>query len=256
MRLPSPMGSRIASSMALTPRTISAYAPWNCSGLPRSESWPSFELDQARQFLLQTLQHDGHVVDRLLHLLVVALVGLGNQLVDLAVRNLRQNAVAFADGQQNRVEHGVHAAHDLGIRALELLRLAAIGELAVLRCLDQPRHLLLQALQNDGHVVDGHFHLFVVALVGLGDQLVDLAVGDLRQNAVAFADGQQNRVQHGVDAAHNLRVRALELFRLAAVGELAFLRRVGQPGHLLLQALQRPTATLLTADFIFSWSPL
>jgi hypothetical protein len=87
MRLPSPMGSRMASSMVLTPRTISAYAPWNCSGLPRSESWPSFDASISRaELLLQALQHDGHVVDRQLHLLVVALVGLGDELVDLAVR--------------------------------------------------------------------------------------------------------------------------------------------------------------------------
>ena len=48
-----------------------------------------------------------------------------------------------------------------------------------------------------GHVVDGDLHFFVVALVGLRNQLVDFAIGDLRQDAVAFADGQQDRVQHG-----------------------------------------------------------
>ncbi len=169
---------------------------------------------------------------------MIALVGLGDQFVDLAVGDLRQNAVAFADGQQNRVQHGVHAAHDLGIRALELLRLAALGELPFLRGVGQARQFLLQALQHDGDVVDRLLHLFVIALVGLGDQLVDLAVGDLGQNAVAFADGQQDRVQHGVDAAHDLGIRALELFRLAALGELSFLRGVGQAHQFLLQALQ------------------
>ena len=91
----------------------------------------------------------------------------------------------------------------------------------------------------------------MIALVGLRDQLVDLAVRDLRQNAVAFADGQQNRVQHGVDAAHNLGIRALELLRLAALGELPFLRGLDQPRHFLLQPCST-TATLLTATFIFS----
>ena len=96
----------------------------------------------------------------------------------------------------------------------------------------------LQALQHHGDVVDGLLHLFVIALIGLGDQFVDLAVGDLRQNAVAFADGQQDRVQHGVDAAHDLGIGALELFRLAALGELSFFGGVGQPHQFLLQALQ------------------
>ena len=184
---------------------------------------------QPRQFLLQALQHDGHVVDGLLHLFVIALVGLGDQLVDLAVGDLRQDAVAFADGQQNRVQHGVDAAHDLGIRALELFRLAALGELPFLGGFGQPHQFLLQALQHDGDIVDRLLHLFVIALVGLGDQFVDFAVRDLRQDAVAFADGQQNRVQHGVDAAHDLGISALELLRLAALGELPFLGRLGQP---------------------------
>ena len=150
----------------------------------------------------------------------------------------RQNAVAFADGQQDRVQHGVHAAHNLGVGALELLRLAAIGKLSFLRGLDQPCQFLLQALQNQSHVVDGLLHLFVVALVSLGDQLVDFAVGDLGQNAVAFADGQQDGVQHGVHAAYNLGVSALELLGFAAVGELALARSLGQPRHFLLQPLQ------------------
>ncbi len=53
----------------------------------------------------------------------------------------------------------------------------------------------------------------MIALVGLGDQFVDLAVGDLRQNAVAFADGQQNRVQHVVDALHHFAMDAVKLVR-------------------------------------------
>ena len=89
-----------------------------------------------------------HVVDRLLHLFVVALVGLGDQFVDLAVGDLGQNAVAFADRQQDRVQHGVHAAHDLGIGALELLRLAALGELPLARSFGQAHQLLLQALHH------------------------------------------------------------------------------------------------------------
>jgi hypothetical protein len=97
----------------------------------------------------------GHVVDRQLHLLVIALVGLRDQLVDLAVRDLGQNAIALADGQQNRVQHGVDAANNLGVGALELLRLAALGELPFFGRLGQPPHFLLQGLNTDCHIVDG-----------------------------------------------------------------------------------------------------
>ena len=124
-----------------------------------------------------------------------------------------------------------------------------------MRRLRQPYQFLLQALQHDGHVVDRLLHLFVVALVGLRDQLVDLAVRNLRQDAVAFADGQQNRVQHGVHAAHDIGVGALELLRLAALGSCpSFDASVSR-----LSSFCRPCttmATLLTACFIFSWSPL
>ncbi len=130
---------------------------------------------QPPQFLLKPLQHDGDIVDCLLHLLVVALVSRGNQFVDLAVGNLRQDAVALADGQKDGVQHGVDAAHDLGKCALELLRLAAVGELSLLGGINQPRHLPLQPLQNLSHIIDGQLHLLVVALVVLRDQFVDLA---------------------------------------------------------------------------------
>ena len=204
---------------------------------------------------MQALQHDGDIVDGLLHLFVVALVGLGDQFVDLAAGDLGQDAVAFADGQQDRIQHGVHAADDFGVRALELLGLPAIGELPFLGGVGKARHFFLQVLHNDGDIVDRLLHLFVVALVGLGDQFVDLAAGDLRQDAVAFADGQQDGIQHGVHAADDFGVRALELLGLSAIGELPFL------GGSVRRAISfcklcTTTATLLTACFIFSWSPL
>jgi hypothetical protein len=118
--------------MVLTPRTISAYAPWNCSGLPRSESWPSFDASMSRAISFCRLcSHDGHIVDGLLHLLVVALVGLGNQLVDLAGRDLRQNAVAFADGQQDLVQRVVDPFHNAAEVALVPGGVGARRELAL-----------------------------------------------------------------------------------------------------------------------------
>ena len=151
---------------------------------------------------------------------MVALVGLRDHLVDLAAGDLGQDAVAFADRQQNRIQHGVDAADDFGIGAAELLGLAALGELPVPGGAGQAQQFLLQVLYHRAHMVDRELHLLVVALVGVGDQLVDLAVGDLGQDAVAFADGQQNCIEHGVDAADDLGIRAAELLGLAAFGEL------------------------------------
>ena len=70
---------------------------------------------------------------------------------------------------------------------------------AVFGGIDQAGKFLLQALQNLTHAVDGLLHLFVIALIILGDQLIDPAAGNLGQDAVAFADRQQDRVQHSVD---------------------------------------------------------
>ena len=70
---------------------------------------------------------------------------------------------------------------------------------------------LLQPLENARDIVDRLFHLLVVAFISMGNQFVDLAVGDLSQDAIAFTDGQQYGIQHGVYAAYNLRVRALQI---------------------------------------------
>ena len=77
----------------------------------------------------------------------------------------------------------------------------------------------------------------MIALVGLGDQFVDLAVGDLGQDAVAFADGQQDRIQHLVDALHHFAMDALKLVGLAALVETALARRLHQAQDLLRHPL-------------------
>ena len=130
---------------------------------------------------------------------MVALIGLGDQLVDLAVGDLVQDAVALADGDQDGVEHLVDALDDLAIGALERRRVAALFQLALAAELGQLGQLGLEPLQDDGDAVHVLLHLLMVALVGLGDQLVDLAMGDLVEDAVAFANGQERRVQHLVD---------------------------------------------------------
>ncbi len=101
---------------------------------------------QPVQFLLEALQHQGDVVDRLLHFFVIAFINLRNQFVDLAVGDLREYPVAFPDRQQNRIQHGIHAAHDFGVRALKMFGFAALGELPVLGSLGQTPEFFFERL--------------------------------------------------------------------------------------------------------------
>ena len=63
--------------------------------------------------------------------------------------------------------------------ALEAAGLAALFQLSLLAVIDQLGQFGLEALQDERDVVDVLLHLLVVAVVGLGDQLIDLAGGDL-----------------------------------------------------------------------------
>ena len=73
---------------------------------------------------------------------MVALVGLRNQLIDLAARNLRQYPVALADGQQNRVQHLVDALDHLAVDSIEDGRLAALREPTLFGGVHQTHNLL------------------------------------------------------------------------------------------------------------------
>ena len=87
-----------------------------------------------------------------------------------------------------------------------------------------------------GHVVDRQLHLFVVALVGLGDQFVDPAVRDLRQDAVSLADREENRVEHFVDALDHFALNTIELNYPASLRQASFFGCI-QETHDLLQNL-------------------
>ena len=183
------------------------------------------------------LQRRGDTVDGLLHLLVVALIGLSDQLVDPALRNLGQNAIAFADGQQDGVQHLIDALHDARVGALELVGFAALRQVPFFRGFGQPPQLLLQPLQHHRHVVYGLLHLLVVATVGLGDEFVDLARADLRQDPVAFPDRQQDGIEHRVHALDHLAVVAFEPLYPPALAEAARVRGFHQPDYLFLQQI-------------------
>ena len=182
---------------------------------------------------MQALRDNSHVIDRDLHLFVVALVGLRDQLIDLAIGDLCQNPVALADGKQNRIQHGVDAAHNLRISTLELFRLAAIRKLSLTRGFDQSSELLLESLHHQRNIIDRDLHLFVVALIVLCDQLIDLATRNLGQHPIAFADGQQDGVEHLVDTLNHLALYAVKQRGLAAFRESAFLGCVHQPHDLI-----------------------
>jgi hypothetical protein len=189
---------------------------------------------EAVEFFLQTLQHDGYVVDGLFHFFVIALVGLGDQLVDLAAGYLGEDAVTFADRQKD----GIDSTDDVRIGAVEGLGFATVGELSILGSVGEAVEFFLQTLQYKSHVVDGLFHFFVIALVGLGYQLVDLAARDLGENAVTFADRQKDGIQHGIDSTDDVRIGAVEGLWFAAFGELPILGSVGEAEEFFLQTLQ------------------
>ena len=173
---------------------------------------------------MQALKNDRYIVDRQLHLFVVALIGLGNQLVDFAVGDLCENAIALTDRQQDRVQHVVDSTNNLRIGSFELLRLAAIRELTFARGFGQAQELLLQALKNDADIVDSDLHLLVVAFVCLCNQLIDFAVGDLGQNAVALGNRQQNGIEHLIDALHHLALHTRKLVYFGSFAQMPFPR--------------------------------
>ena len=177
-------------------------------------------LGELDEFRLEFLQDLGDAVDVLLHLLVIALIGLGDQLVDLAFGDLVEDTIALADRQQDGVEHCIGAFDDLAIRAREGGDIAAFFELTLARVLGQLDEFGLEFLQHQRDTVDVPLHLLVIALVGLGDQLVDLALGDLVENAIALADRQQNGVEHFVQATQQLHILAAEGSDIGALRQL------------------------------------
>ena len=66
--------------------------------------------------------HEGDVVDRRLHVFMVALVDRGDRLADIAARNLRQHTVALGNGQHYRVHHVVYGFEHLASDTLEVLK--------------------------------------------------------------------------------------------------------------------------------------
>ena len=104
------------------------------------------------------------------------------------------------------------------------------------------------------------FRLFLisveVAVVVVGDRRRDVSLADLVHVAGRNVQRPDHCVQHGIHAAHDLRIGALELICFAALGELAVLRSFGQPRQFLVQALQHQADIVDRLTFIFSWSPL
>ena len=75
------------------------------------------------------------------------------------------------------------------------------------------------------NAVDGIFHALMIAVTFDLHLLAEIAATDQAQNTVAFCDGQQNGVQHAVDAFDHSREIALEPVGLAALVQLTGLRK-------------------------------
>ena len=203
----------------------------------------------------QVLQPGMDAIDGFLHALVVALAIDLDPLPEIAAADEPQHTVAFADRHQDGVQHLVDALDDLAVGALERRHIAALVQLPLVAELGQLGHFGLELLQDDGDAVDVLLHLLMVALVGLGDHFVDLAVGDLVENAVAFADRQEDGVEHLVDALDDLAVGALERRRRRRASDSWPWRLNSVSFASSAWNFCRTAAMPLTFCFIFSWSP-
>ena len=145
-------------------------------------------------------------------------------------------------------DHRARACISLSWRALaDRHRQVAVGDL----------------LGGCGDLVHGRDQRIQVVLDGV--EVAVVGVGDLRRN-VALADpvhivgGDVQRpddgIQNGVHAAHDIRIGALELIVLAALRQACppFAASVSRASSFCRPCRTAPT--LLTACFIFSWSPL
>jgi hypothetical protein len=99
------------------------------------------------------------------------------------------------------------------------------------------------------------FDLVEIAVVGVGDLGGNVAFADPLHVVGGNVERSDDGLEHGVDAANDFRVGALELLGLPRSDSCpsfeASVRRI-----ISFCRLCTTTATLLTACFIFSWSPL
>ena len=85
-----------------------------------------------------------------------------------------------------------------------------------------------QRVQPIVNAVDGIFHALMIAVAFDLHLLAEIAATDQAQNPVPLCDGQQNGVQHVVDAVDHSREIALEPVGLAAFVQLTGLGSLGQ----------------------------
>ena len=120
-----------------------------------------------------------------------------------------QHAVAFADGEEDGVQHDVHTAQHFGIGALELLRFATLGKLALLGGFGQPPQFFLESHQHFGDLDQA-----------LGDSIVFRTDVDLRRQ-VAGGNGLRGGglLVDGLDAGVQVVLDVVEV-AVVVVGDL------------------------------------
>ena len=105
-----------------------------------------------------------------------------------------------------------------------LVNLVLIGGLAHVRgqvAIGDGSHISDERGQPIVNAVDGILHAPMIAIALDLYPFAQVAAADQAQNPVALRDWEQNGIQHLVDAANHFRIIALELFGLAALGQLA-----------------------------------
>ena len=168
----------------------------------------------------------------------VAVVGVGDLGRNIAPADPVHIVGGHVQWADDRVQRVVHALHDLAEVALMLGSVSAGGQLPVHRRLDQQPRVCHQRVDRVDAGVEVVLQNVEVAVVAVRDLGRNVAPADAIDVIRRYIQRCNHGVENAVYAAHNLRVRALELIVLAALGELAFLGSVGQPRQFLLKPLQ------------------
>jgi len=74
----------------------------------------------------------------------LAMIGVGDLRWHIALADAIHIIAGDIERCDHRIQNGVHPAHDVGIRALELVLVAALGQLSFLRCFGQAGQFFLE----------------------------------------------------------------------------------------------------------------
>ncbi len=162
----------------------------------------------------------------------------------------------YVERTDHRVQRFVYALHDLAVVALVLAGVGASGQLALNRGSGENAGVCNQRIHGVDAGVEVVLDRIEVAVVGVGDLGGNIALADAIDIVGGDIQWSNNRIQDAVDSSDDLGIGALHLVGVSALRQLPLLRGIGQTAQTSSCRVCMTSATLLTATFIFSWSPL